>query len=377
MKALMSGRALLLLVVLVLVVAACGDDGSSDTTGGSDGTTGSTGGGSSEFQPREGVEIPQTDDMQDTSQYKKDPPWTIGYADASLSNSARVFVNQFTSWAASEYDQIDEVARTDANDSPDKQVSDIEDLLVRGVDCLIVAATSEEAVNPAIEEAMADGVPVVIQERDVTTEDFVSHINIKTYDIGTIQATQAAEMLGGSGKVVLLEGAAGTGPAEEARRGHEEVFAENSGIEVLAKEYTGWSRDEGKTIMENWLQAYPQIDAVVADSGIQQQGAYEAVSEAGRLDEVKVWTGDSLQGWIRQVDSESIPGVIVNRPLTFGALAVDACAAILSGVSVPKNWYDPVEALDTSNLAQYIAPDTPGSDEWWNWWQLPEEWLPE
>jgi len=376
-----------ILVIMALVAVACGDSGGgSDTTGGGSDTTegggSDTTGGGSEFQLREDadgnqVEIPQTDEMQDTSAYVTEAPWTIGYADASLSNSARVFVNNFTEWAASGYEQIEEVARTDANDSPDKQVSDIEDLLVRGVDCLIVAATSEEAVNPAIEQAMADGIPVIIQERDVTTEDFVSHINILTYDIGTIQAEAAAEMLGGEGQVVLLEGAAGTGPAEEARRGHEEVLAEYPGIEILATEYTGWSRDEGKTIMENWLQAYDQIDAVIADSGIQQQGAYEAVAEAGRLDEVQVWTGDSLQAWIRQVDAEGIPAVIVNRPLTFGALAVDACAAILSGVEVPKNWYDPVEALDVAALDQYIAEDIPGSHEWWNWWDLPEEWLPE
>jgi ribose transport system substrate-binding protein len=375
-----ASKYVVLVAVMALVAFACGGDGGGATTTageGSDTTSAST-----DFQLRQDadgnqVEVPQTDEMQDTSSYVTEAPWVIGYADASLSNSARVFVNNFTEWAASEYEQISEVARTDANDSPDKQVSDIEDLLVRGVNCLIVAATSEEAVNPAIEQAMADGVPVVIQERDVTTEDFVSHINIRTYDIGTIQAEAAAEMLGGEGQVVLLEGAAGTGPAEEARRGHEEVLAEFPGIEILATEYTGWSRDEGKTIMENWLQAYDQIDAVIADSGIQQQGAYEAVAEAGRLDEVKVWTGDSLQAWIRQVDSEEIPAVIVNRPLTFGALAVDACAAILSGVEVPKNWYDPVEALDTAALDQYIAEDVPGSDEWWNWWDLPEEWLPE
>jgi ABC-type sugar transport system substrate-binding protein len=162
-----------------------------------------------------------------------------------------------------------------------------------------------------------------------------------------------------------------------SRRAHEDVLAEHPGIEILALEYTGYSRDEGKTIMENWLQAYDQIDAVIADSGIQQQGAYEAVAEAGRLDEVQVWTGDGLQAWIRQVDAEAIPGVIVNRPLTFGALAVDACAAILAGTSLPHIWYDPVEALDTANLDQYIAEDVPGSDEWWNWWDLPEEWLPE
>lgn len=370
-------RVAALTAAAALLLAACGSGATTDDTSSDDTSSDATGGSgeASEFEMR--VEIPQTDEMVDTSEYQTDPPWVIGYSDASLSNSARVFTNQFALWAASEYPEIEELARTDANDSPDKQVSDIEDLLVQGANCLVVAATSEEAVNPAIEQAMADGVPVVIQERDVTTEEFVSHINIRTYDIGTIQAEAAVELLGGEGQVVLLEGAAGTGPAEEARRGHEEVLAEHPGIEVLAIEYTGWSRDEGKTIMENWLQAYDQIDAVIADSGIQQQGAYEAVAEAGRLDEVKVWTGDSLQAWVRQVNDEDIPAVIVNRPLTFGALAVDACAAILAGEPVPKNWYDPVEALDTENLEEYLAPDVPGSGEWWNWWQLPEEWLPE
>ena len=359
-------------IVLALLAAACGG-AADETTTTADESTGTTEGASA-FEMR--VEIPQTDDMVDTAEYRTDPPWTIGYSDASFTNSARVFINQFALWAASEYPEIEEIARTDASDSPEKQVSDIEDLLVQGVDCLIVASTSEEAIDPAIEQAMGEGVPVVIQERDVTTEEFVSHINIRLDDLGRIQAERAAEMLGGEGQVVLLEGVAGSA-AELSRRAHEEVLAEYPGIEVLAVEYTGWSRDEGKTIMENWLQAYDQIDAVVADSGIQQQGAYEAVADAGRLDEVKVWTGDSLQAWVRQVDEEDIPAVIVNRPLTFGALAVDACAAILSGTPVPKNWFDPVEELDTENLEEYIAPDVPGAGEWWNWWQLPEEWLPE
>jgi ribose transport system substrate-binding protein len=361
-----------LAVVLVMLAAACGgaaDEPATTADGGADTTE-----GASSFEMR--VEIPETEDMVDTAEFRTDPPWTIGYSDASFSNSARVFINQFAQWAASEYPEIEEIARTDANDSPEKQVSDIEDLLVQGVDCLIVAATSEEAIDPAIEQAMGEGVPVVIQERDVTTEEFVSHINIRLDDLGRIQAERAAEMLGGEGQVVLLEGVAGSA-AELSRRAHEEVLAEYPGIEVLAMEYTGYSRDEGKTIMENWLQAYDQIDAVIADSGIQQQGAYEAVAEAGRLDEVKVWTGDGLQAWIRQVHEDDIPAVIVNRPLTFGALAVDACAAILSGNPVPKVWYDPVEELDTENLEEYIAPDVPGSGEWWNWWELPEEWLPE
>ncbi len=369
-------RVTLLLAALAVILAACdgGSGGGTTTTAGTNTTAAEGGGEGTDFVPR--VEIPQTDEMQDTSQYAKEPPWTVGYSDASQSNSARVFAWQFTQFAASEYDEIGDLIRTDANDSPDTQVSDIEDLLARGVDCLIIAATSEEAINPAIDLAMSQGVPVVIQERDVQTDNFVSHINIRTFDIGRLQAEGTVEILGGEGNVVLLEGLAGAGPAEEARRGHEEVFAANPGINVLATEFTGWSRDQGKTIVENWLQSFDQIDAIVADSGIQQQGAYEAVEAAGRLDEIQSWTGDSLQAWIRMVADNDIPGVLVNRPQKYGALAVDACAAILAGVEVPKNWFDPVEVIPVEDIQNYIAEDVPGSDEWWDWWDMPAEWLP-
>jgi hypothetical protein len=67
---------------------------------------------------------------------------------------------------------------------------------------------------------------------------------------------------------------------------------------------------------------------------------------------------------------------MVNRALRFGAFAVDSLANILAGNPVPHIWFDPVETVPVDNLADYIAPDTPGSDEWWDWWDLPEEWLP-
>ena len=353
------------------VLAACSN---SDDNGGSTGTTGSSATGSSSFTSR--VEIPTTDDMIDTAKYKKDPPWTIGYADASLSNSARVFIWQFTQWAVSEYPQIGDVVRTDANDSPDKQTSDIQDLIARGVDGIIVAATSTDALNPVIESAMSQNIPIIIQERDVTTDQFVTWVNIKTREIGTGQASGAADILGGKGKVVLLEGFAGNGAAEEARKGHEEVLATFPDIEILATEYSSWSREDGKSIMENWLQAFPQIDAVIADSGIQQQGAYEAADAAGRLQEIQAWTGDELQGWLREVVDKKIPGVMVNRALQFGAFAVDALANILAGNPVPHIWFDPVAVVPPEKLPEYVAPNTAGSDEWWDWWDLPKEWLP-
>jgi ABC-type sugar transport system substrate-binding protein len=154
------------------------------------------------------------------------------------------------------------------------------------------------------------------------------------------------------------------------------VLDENPDIEVLATEYTDWSRESGKTIMENLLQANPQIDAVLSDSGLQAVGALEAVKAAGRLDEIKAWTGDTVQGWIRLVDDNHLPGIVVDRPTIMGASSMALCGQILEGESVPKVWQTENQVIEPDQISDYIAPNKPGSEEWWDFWNLPKEWLP-
>ena len=89
-------RPIVLLTLIALTIAACGGDSGATTTGADGATT--TAAGGTDFVPR--VEIPQTDDMMDTTEYTTDTPWTIGYSDASLSNSARVFIWQIRAMGA-------------------------------------------------------------------------------------------------------------------------------------------------------------------------------------------------------------------------------------------------------------------------------------
>lgn len=366
-------RLSILLLVTALIAAACGssgDAGETTTTPQGDTTTSAAGG-----LKAEELGIPTTDSMVDTSQYQKEPPWTIGYADASLSNTWRVFAWQYMQYGASQLPET-EIVHANANDSTPKQISDIEDLVARDVDCLIVAATSESALSPVIAQANQD-VPVVIMERSVDTDQYTSFAALDAVEMGSLQAQAIVEALGGEGTIVILQGVAGSGPVVQSLEGMMSVLDQNPGIEVLATEYTNWSRDEGKTAMENLLQAHSQIDAVLSDSGLQNMGAFEAVEAAGRLDEIKAWSGDSVQEWMRVVDSNDLPGIIVDRPTSVGEIAVKTCGAILSGLPVPSVWGTPNQVIEASDVEQYIAPDTPGSGQWWDWWNLPEEWLPE
>jgi ribose transport system substrate-binding protein len=393
-------RAALRLVVCALLIAACGgtaDPGETTAPAGDDTeTTVETGtdttasapesettvaGGSTESTMAEGaltaesLGVPSTDDMVDTAAFQTEPPWTIGYADASLSNTWRVFAWQYMQYGASQLPET-EIIQANANDSTPKQISDIQDLVARDVDCLIVAATSESALSPVIAEANAE-VPVVIMERSVDTEEYTSFASLDAVEMGRLQAQAVVDELGGEGSIVILQGVAGSGPVEQSLEGMQSVLDENPGVEVLATEFTNWSRDEGKTAMENLLQAHDQIDAVLSDSGLQNMGAFEAVEAAGRLDEVQVWSGDSVQEWMRVVSEHELPGIIVDRPTSVGEIAIKTCGAILSGIPVPAVWATPNQVIAPEDIEQYIAEDVPGSGQWWDWWNLPEEWLPE
>jgi len=319
------------------------------------------------------VKVPQTGTMVSMSQYKKDPPWTIGYADSSMSNSWRVFAWQYMQWEASKYPVT--IVHANANDSIPKQVSDIQNLLSKNVDCLIVSATSEKALNPAIAQA-SKRVPVVIQERSVSTEDYATFAALDAVEMGRLQAQAVAKGIGGKGNIVILEGVAGSGPVVQTLEGMNEVLKKYPGIKVLTTKYTNWSPAEGKTAMENALQAFPKIDGVLSDSGLQNQGAFEAVKAAGRLKKIKAWSGDSVQAWLRIVKANKLPGIIVDRPTSIGATSVAACVAILQGQKVPKLWQTKNQVIPASAIAKYVAPNKPGSDQWWDWWTLPAKWLP-
>ena len=320
--------------------------------------------------------IPTQGQMVDTKKWKKDGPWTIGYADASQSNSWRVFAWQYMQYGASELPNT-KIIHTNANDSTAKQVSDIEDLLNRNVDCLIVGSLAETALSPVISQA-SKRVPVVISEGKVSTDDYVSFASLNTVGMGRLQAEGVAEKLGGKGNVVILQGVAGSGPVVQNLAGMKETLAKYPGIKVLTTQYTDWSRDKAKSQMENALQAFPKIDAVISDSGLQNNGAFEAVKAAGRLSDIKAWSADTDQSFLRVMQENNLDGIVVNRPTQVGENAVKLCGAILSGEPVPKTWATPNQVIQPDQLDKFIASSSiPGSGQWWDWWNLPKKWLPQ
>jgi len=310
--------------------------------------------------------------LVDTKMYFTPPPWKIGFSNASISNSWRVFFAKHVEYEVSKHPEIGEFLYTDAQDNPAKQLADVEDLLAKGINVLIISPATEAALNPAVEKAMEKGVPVVVVDRKVTTDAYVTFVESSNYEMGKVMAEWLVQKLNGKGKLVLLSGIAGAGPAEDRLKGAMDVFNANPGIEVLEQQYCEWSPVLGKQVMATMIQKYPQIDGVWADSALQGSGAIEALQEAGRP--IPPVTGEDMNRYLKMWKEMGFDGVAVSFPTWQGQVAVQKAIDILNGIPVPRYVDVPRVIITKDDLDKYVRMDLP--DEFFMDSRLPEEWLP-
>lgn len=286
--------------------------------------------------------------MMDTSQYKKDGPYVIGFSNASISNSWRVgMLHSIQQAAADNADQIKQLIITDANDDPAKQVSDVQDLISRGVDLLIVSAATAEALDAIVTRAYESGIPVVLVDRRITSENFTTFITASDMVYGHMSAQWMVEKLGGKGNIVMLPGMAGVSVAVNRIAAAEEVFANYPDIKILDLQYTDWSPAKGKQVMAALIQKYGDtIDGVWNDHGLQGSGAIEAMVEAGWTDLPPITCAD-LNGCVKLAVENNQPAFNYDYPPAMGGLSVEVALDILAGKPVPHQYEMSVEVAIT------------------------------
>lgn len=308
----------------------------------------------------------------DTSGFAATPPWKIGVSAGYLSNSWVVFALQYIKYEASLHPEVGEIIVTDAGFDANKQAADIEDLLSQGIDLLIFWAVDNEAVQPALDRAASQGVPIVSVGEPSPLPQVTSQASIDQYALGHLVAEHLATDMNGQGGVVAMLPLPGTYAATAQLEALNDVLAANPGMQLLSVEYGQWSRSESKRITENLLLRYPRIDGVFSPSGQMSLGIAEAFDEAGRLDEVTFSPGDEYNGWLKWV-AEHGQGGAVTFPTRAGQVAMQLAVAILKGEPVPANEPVASEYVSPADNANWVELDRP--DDWWAT-ELPEDWKP-
>lgn len=218
------------------------------------------------------------------------------------------------------------------------QEQQILNLINRGVDGIIVNPGDAEALRLTLEDAVAQGIPVVSIDQEVDGEGVINVV-IDQSEWARISARWLAEQLGGEGKIVLIEGFVGH-PANTARMtGVEEVLAEYPDIEVVGRETGSWDQATGQQVMSSFLASLPQIDGAWTQDGM-AFGLLNAIETANP----DVWPinsgearADYIQEWhaVRE-DRPDFTSIGVVNPPGIGGSGIRVLVNLLLGMTIDE-----------------------------------------
>lgn len=225
----------------------------------------------------------------------------------------------------------------DSQNDPSKELSNIEDLTIRGVKAILINPTDSDAVSNAIRIANRSNIPVLTLDRGASRGDVVSHIASDNVIGGEMAGHFIMEKVGEKAKVIQLEGIAGTSAARE--RGEGFMNAVNgSDLELLASQPADFDRTKGLNVMENLLAANPDVQAVFAQNDEMALGALRAVQASGK--EVMIVGFDGTEDGIAAVNRGLLGATVAQQPDLIGSLGIEIADKVLKGETVDE--YVPV-----------------------------------
>lgn len=236
----------------------------------------------------------------------------------------------------------------DAENDPANQITQVENLIGQGVDCLLVAAVDSDAIVPALDMAKEAGIPLVAVNMTINTDEDYYYSGPDDVLAGELEMQSAIDAIGGSGKICILEGPIGQSAQIDRLEGNENVLAENPDIEVLADQTANWSREEAQSLVENWLQTFDDIDAIVAHNDEMALGAIMAIEAAGlKAGEDIIVTGvDAIEDGCNAVKDGTLLSTVYQDAVLEGGLGVELCSQILNGE-------EPEEYINLIDMTNY------------------------
>ena len=260
-------------------------------------------------------------------------PIVIGFSQTGFNHPWRVEMIKSAQAEVARHPNVSMVI-TDGNVDISKQNNDVDDLLAQDVDAVVMSPVESAGLAPAALKVMAAGKPLILLDRDVEVE--------KTVFIGQSNVTMAkgvadvmVEMLGGEGNIVELTGLIGSSPAIDRQKGMYEALAEAPAITVVAAGDAEWIRDPAVALMDDFLVANPEIDAVFSHAEESSWGAQFSIARAGRCgDDILQFTHDASNAGFQSV-KDGLFAADGNYTPFIGDVGVRTALMALQGMEIP------------------------------------------
>jgi ribose transport system substrate-binding protein len=256
----------------------------------------------------------------------------------------------------------------DAGGNMTKQLSDIEDLLARNIDVLVINPTDPKGLIPITETATAAGVAVFIMDNSIDpAASYVSMIQSNNLDLGELTGVWFAQRMGNQEiRLGVLSGNQGNLLGVDRRIGvvkgivEEQLRTRNStNFRIVTQGWGNWSQEGGLAAAEDMLQAAPNMNALVAENDSMAIGALIAIENAGKANQILVFTPADGQKEALELIKEGRYGATgLTDPAAVAALTLDTIISYVSGNQVQKLVNTAPAVITRDNVDQYYNPNS-------------------
>jgi ribose transport system substrate-binding protein len=239
---------------------------------------------------------------------------------------------------------------TDGRGDGATQAGQVDDLLARGIDVLIVSPADAKALAAVVKRAEADGVKVIASDRQVDAP-VSTYIGSDNVEAGQVVGKWVAQKFPNGAKVAELQGSLGASPTIDRDKGFREALA-GTKVQIVANNSGDYDRAQGLKVMEDYLQRFPkgQLDVVFAHNDEMALGAIQAIKEAGRT-EITVTGVDGESPALAQVKAGGYAAT-AGYPLTYREHTI-AAAKLCADEKVPQRIKLDSTLITKDNVAKY------------------------
>jgi ribose transport system substrate-binding protein/inositol transport system substrate-binding protein len=247
------------------------------------------------------------------------------------------------------------------DNNANQQISQIQDLIQRKVDAIIVGATNGDAVKSVVEDAIKKGIPVVGISSPPNTPELASIISADHYDMGRLQANCLAKAIGGKGEVAMMAGPTGQAWADLRAEGFRDTLKKSfPGVKVVTESRLADNRNSALTTAEDWTTRFPDLSGVYSATDDMAAGVISAFQGAG-LDKVKFSASNLSPSAQDLIAKGSLACVSIQEIVAQGQAAFEQAKAAAEKKNVEKQVVLPAVLVDASNLktvdlSKVVAP---------------------
>lgn len=272
---------------------------------------------------------------------------TLGFAVSTLANDFFVTMKEGGDQKAAEKGY--RLITLDAQDSSEQQANQMDDLINRKVDLIILNPVNSDAVGSSVEAANRAGIPVITVTRAAAFGKVVQHLDIDNKEAGQLIAQQMIKDLNGSGTIAVLEGIPGASSTNDRQAGFVNTIA-GTDLKIVVSLTAQYNRERGATVMEDILQGYPTLSAVYAHNDEMALGAVRAIEAAGKTGQIKVYGIDAVKDAVKAVKNGEMAATVQQQPDLQMQMAVESAVKYLSGESLEKRINIPLKLITKASL---------------------------